>query len=151
MEGRERMQFAEASGGEVIALRGRSEKHFSLGANRYQAITYPSPVHFRDENGKWADIDNTLEEVTNVYGRRVLRNKASDVRVEIPVHADSASLISITRNGKTFAWSLDEAESGAGKQRSGAETRTPGQQSPPHAEVCGQNGGKPATGGSFRS
>ena len=84
MERKEQMRFAEASGGEVIALRGRNEKHFNLGANRYQAITYPSPVHFRDDDDKWVDIDNTFVEITNASGRRVLRNRANDVHIEIP-------------------------------------------------------------------
>ena len=46
---------------EVESLREESVKHFKLEDGSYVAAQYNYPVHYADEDGKWQDIDNTLE------------------------------------------------------------------------------------------
>ncbi len=46
--------------GETEDLRNESEKHFRLSDGTSLLISYGSPVHYKDENGDWQDIDNTL-------------------------------------------------------------------------------------------
>ncbi len=88
-------------------MRDENVKHFNLGANRRQAVVYSQPVHFRDSEGHWQEIDNTLESAITAQGRRVLRNRAGRMRVEFPQQADGGSMASITENGRTFAWRFE--------------------------------------------
>ena len=46
--------------GEVVSLREETVKHFSLPDGTYQAVAYGSPVHRKDSDGNWKDIDNRL-------------------------------------------------------------------------------------------
>lgn len=46
--------------GEEVGMRGEREKHYRLEDGSYVAAQYSSPVHYMDEDGNWADIDNTL-------------------------------------------------------------------------------------------
>ena len=91
----ERM-FAQAAGKEDISRRDECVKHFNLGGNRRQAITYPQPVHYRNSEGAWEEIDNTLEEEITPRGRRILRNKSNRVKMEFPQEADGGSMASIS-------------------------------------------------------
>ena len=45
---------------EVESLREENVKHFRLEDGTYRAISYDRPVHIKDENGNWQEIDNTL-------------------------------------------------------------------------------------------
>lgn len=47
---------------EDVDLREENVKHFRLADGSYSAYLYDMPVHILDENGKWQDIDNTLED-----------------------------------------------------------------------------------------
>lgn len=47
---------------EVTKLREESVKHFSLEDGTYMAVMYGSPVHTKDADGNWQDIDNRLSE-----------------------------------------------------------------------------------------
>ena len=45
---------------EVISLREENVKHFDVGNGTYQAIAYSHPVHEKDSEGNWQDIDFTM-------------------------------------------------------------------------------------------
>lgn len=45
---------------EITSLREENVKHFRLADGTYEAVVYTHPVHRKDENGVWQDIDNTL-------------------------------------------------------------------------------------------
>jgi len=45
---------------EVTELREENTKHFRLEDGTYLAASYVAPVHYKDEEGKWQDIDNRL-------------------------------------------------------------------------------------------
>ena len=45
---------------ELTALRTETSKHFKLTDGTYQAVYYGVPVHRKDANGMWQDIDNSL-------------------------------------------------------------------------------------------
>ena len=105
-------------------MRDENVKHFNLGANRRQAVVYSQPVHFRDSEGHWQEIDNTLESAITAQGRRVLRNRAGRMRVEFPQQADGGSMASITENGRTFAWRFEqEAQPVLAVTRTGAQLK----------------------------
>lgn len=45
---------------EVTSLREENVKHFRLADGTYEVVVYAQPVHRKDENGVWQDIDNSL-------------------------------------------------------------------------------------------
>ena len=52
---------------EEASLRGERVKHFRMGDGSYVAVQYDVPVHHQDADGRWHDIDNTLEPVGQTY------------------------------------------------------------------------------------
>ena len=123
----ERMEklFTRAVGDELVEKREEMVKHFDMGANRYQAVVYSEPVHYREsEEETWQEIDNTLEEAVNEQGRRVLRNRANRMHVEFPQEMDGGSMAEITDGCRKFAWRFEEeAQPIRAKIRSGAELK----------------------------
>ena len=102
--------FTNAAGVEDVTRRTENTKHFKLGANRFQAVVYPEPVHFRvSDQDAWEEIDNTLEEATDAKGCAVLRNRANRVRMEFPVEVDKGSMAAIHADGRTFEWGFEQA------------------------------------------
>lgn len=101
--------FVQTAGQEDVSRREANVKHFDLGANRYQAVAFAEPVHFRaSEAEEWQEIDNTLEEAVTAQGRRVLCNRASRIRMEFPREADSGNMVSIMDGDRTFAWRFEQ-------------------------------------------
>ena len=47
---------------EVTRLREENVKHFHLSDGTYQAVVYGTPVHRKDAEGNWIDIDNSLSD-----------------------------------------------------------------------------------------
>ena len=117
--------FRRAVGDELVDKREESIKRFDLGSNRYQAVVYSEPVHYREnDNDSWKDIDNTLEVTVNAQGRNILRNRANRIRAEFPLQMDGGSMASITEKGKTFAWRFErETRPAQAKARTGAELK----------------------------
>ena len=117
--------FVNAAGEEDPSRREQNIKHFHLGANRYQAVVYPDPVHFKEEGSdEWQEIDNTLEESTDARGRQILKNRAGGLRAEFPRTTDNASMACVTDGGRTFSWRFEQASEAVPVQtRSGAEIR----------------------------
>ena len=95
---------------EDVSLRKANVKHFCLGGNRRQAIAYAANVHFKNAQGCWEDIDNTLESVVTAAGRRMLRNRANAFFVELPERMDANGAVSVTRDGRTFSWSFERTD-----------------------------------------
>lgn len=52
---------------ELIELRDEYVKHFKQPDGTIVAVQYGDPVHYRDENGVWQDIDNTIISSGNDY------------------------------------------------------------------------------------
>lgn len=120
-----KLMLAESEGEEDVSLREENVKHFDMGGNRKQAIVYAAPVHYREPgSNEWKEIDNTLEEVTNAHGRRVMRNRSNRVKMEFLTEADGGNMASITDGEHTFGWSLDaDVNTFAHVVRTGAEMK----------------------------
>ncbi len=96
---------------EDISRRGDFEKHYLLSDGSFVAVSYAEAVHYRDANGEWAEVDNTLTRnassgrITNSYGGFGVS------------FADSAAsnaadgTVSISYGGDTLSWTLS-ADSG---------------------------------------
>ena len=71
--------------GELLERRGAYEKHIRMSDGSVLAVSYPSPVHWQNEDGVWVDMDNTVTEssgeLSNALGRVKLTKKVTGNRV----------------------------------------------------------------------
>ena len=96
--------FNLLEGTEREALREEYAKHFDLGAGRFQAVEFAEPVHYRDAQGKYREIDNTLVPQT-VDGCLVYRTADNPLEAQFPAEAGS---VSVSFNGKRLSWGFEE-------------------------------------------
>jgi hypothetical protein len=73
---------------EVVSLRTMTSKHYQLGPHLYQAHISAAPLHYRDSNGNWQDID--LRPVPRAEGG--FRVDANNVRITFPEMLDRTGL-----------------------------------------------------------
>ncbi len=45
---------------ELLARRDKFSKHYVIDGNKYKVAVYANPIHYKDDKGKWKDIDNTM-------------------------------------------------------------------------------------------
>ena len=102
---------------EVRELREESVKHFHLKDGSYVAAQYPHAVHYLDENGEWADIDNTLSESAG----SVFANADSRIKFTKKI-TGNGELFTLKENGTKLTMSLVGAIKGtAGTVTNGAD------------------------------
>ncbi len=75
---------------EITELREESVKHFRLSNGMYKAISYKAPVHRKDENGVWQDIDNSLKS-TDLKGLKVYSTTDSRVSFAVSYYFSGSS------------------------------------------------------------
>ena len=89
---------------EIEELREENVKHFKMNDGTYKAVVYSEPVHRRDADGNWQDIDNTLsaDNESNYV--------TSDGRVKFSrnVKKSGGSLFELSENGYKISLSLIE-------------------------------------------
>ena len=89
---------------EIEELREENVKHFKMNDGTYKAVVYSEPVHRRDADGNWQDIDNTLsaDSESNYV--------TSDGRVKFSrnVKKSGGSLFELSENGYKISLSLIE-------------------------------------------
>lgn len=73
---------------EVVGLRTATSKHYRLGPNLYRANISVIPIHFKDANGNWQEVD-TRPVAGPTGGFRV---DASDVKMIFPAKLGQTSL-----------------------------------------------------------
>lgn len=102
---------------EVVEKREESIKHFLKDDNTYEAVVYPSPVHYK-VNGKWEDIDNTLEQTKDENGNDILENKKNDYKVKIAKKSNSERLIHIKKDKYELSWNINNTPQGTNEVES---------------------------------
>ena len=99
---------------EVIDRREETVKHFRTEDGSFTAVQYNVPVHERDENGEWKDIDNTLSESGSEYA-------TSNARVKFAKKTTgNETLFTLHDGNRKITMSL----SGANKKVAGHVTNT---------------------------
>ena len=99
---------------EVIDRREETVKHFRTEDGSFTAVQYNVPVHERDENGEWQDIDNTLSASGSEYA-------TSNARVKFAKKTTGNSTLFTLHDGnRKITMSL----SGARKKVEGQVTNT---------------------------
>lgn len=99
---------------EVIDRREETVKHFRTEDGSFTAVQYNVPVHEKDENGEWKDIDNTLSESGSEYA-------TSNARVKFAKKTTgNETLFTLHDGNRKITMSL----SGANKKVAGHVTNT---------------------------
>ena len=99
---------------EITDRREETVKHFRTEDGSFTAVQYNVPVHERDENGEWQDIDNTLSESGSEYA-------TSNARVKFAKKTTGNSTLFTLHDGnRKITMSL----SGARKKVEGQVTNT---------------------------
>ena len=98
---------------ELEELREERVKHFRLPDGTYKAVTYSTPIHRKDPNGKWQEMDNTLAlDEKNT----ALRYATPEGRVRFAEkYSPTAPLLSLQENGYGISLSLLQSPEGPGK------------------------------------
>ena len=93
----------EVSVKEVEDLREENVKHFDMGDGTYKAVVYSEPVHRKDSEGKWTDIDNTLSEVKE---NGMTNYATADGRVKFSKNLNNGKIFELKENGYKISFSL---------------------------------------------
>ena len=145
---------------EEASLRGERVKHFRMGDGSYVAVQYDVPVHHQDADGRWQDIDNTLEPVGQTYavedgsvafaaslnGDAVFTAGADEHRVQLFLDGDSDALPShdatLAAPEPTGAVALPEVteETKEAAEEPAEETETAASEEEPAAEMMVETG-----------
>ena len=92
--------------GEDISLRNETAKYYRHKDGSYTAASYSTPIHYKDNNGNWRDIDNTLvlsEQKVNMSEPSKYTNKSSCAKVSFPQDLNSGQKISVEKSGYVFS------------------------------------------------
>ncbi len=77
---------------EVVKLRTITSKHYQLGPNLYQAEISPFPIHYKDANGNWQEIDT--QPVARLEGG--FEVEASNVKMIFPDQLQTGLVVNAT-------------------------------------------------------
>lgn len=91
---------------EATEFRDETTKVFEKSDGSFVAVTNGQPLHYRDENDTWQDLDNTLVSSTNEEGETILTNKAAAVTVEIPEQITNDKEVKVSKDGTSIAFRL---------------------------------------------
>lgn len=91
--------------GEIIEKREKNVKHFMKDDNTFEAVVYPTPVHYLKDN-KWHDIDNTLISETDKDKNVIYKNKENDVKVNIHKKMKDNNFIKISKDKYEVEWNV---------------------------------------------
>lgn len=86
-------------------LRGEFEKHFVRADGSNVAVSYGEPVHVRQPDGKWVDIDNSL----SVQENRIQNTGFSAYQVSFASERDDTKMVQLNDEGYELSWSMEAA------------------------------------------
>jgi hypothetical protein len=81
-------------GAEVVERRTATSKHIYLGNGQYQARISYVPIHYRDAQGNWQEIDTTLRP----QAKGVYAVEANGLQTYLPAHSGSV----VTLAGRVY-------------------------------------------------
>ena len=90
---------------EVEELREENVKHFEMPDGTFKAIVYSEPVHRKDADGKWQDIDNTLSSEKENGNTNY---SSFDGRIKFSKNVKNANgkILELSENGYKISFSL---------------------------------------------
>lgn len=87
---------------EDTTKRGEFEKHYICSDGTYVVTTYAEAIHYKDDNGKWVDVDNRPMETTE--GKYTTRN--GDFGISVPSSAGDGHLMRMDKGEHSLSWTL---------------------------------------------
>ena len=87
---------------EDTTKRGEFEKHYICSDGTYVVTTYAEAIHYKDDNGKWVDVDNRPMETTE--GKYITRN--GDFGISIPSSTGDGHLMRMDKGEHSLSWTL---------------------------------------------
>lgn len=117
-EGNAPAEFLE----EEIEKREENTKYFKMSDGTIQAAQYSVPVHF-EQDGKWVDYDNTLEEVDadeselnhNIAKNKDLMNRTADYKVRLSKKTNGKKFVRLEKDGYKISWYYANADKSTAK------------------------------------
>ena len=97
--------------GEMIDDRSSNTKTFRMSDGSFVLADYNEPVHFEDQDGKWADYDNTLKYIED-DGFTGYENTASDVLMRFAEAANDKGLVTLQSGKYAIGMLLKDAAFG---------------------------------------
>ena len=95
---------------ELTDQRTKNSKKYEKDDGSYEVAEYKTPIHYLD-NGKWKDIDNSLEDSKdNGY----LENKQNDFKIEIAKNSATKKLVDLKKDKYEISWNLEDAKGAQG-------------------------------------
>jgi uncharacterized membrane protein len=79
---------------ELTDERTKNSKKYQKDDGSYEIAEYKTPVHYLD-NGKWEDIDNTLQDSKD---DGYLENKQNDFKIEISKNSSTQKLVDLKKD-----------------------------------------------------
>ncbi|MBE5869631.1 MAG: DNRLRE domain-containing protein, partial [Lachnospiraceae bacterium] len=114
---------------EISEKRTEYSKEFLLSNGLRMAAVYPEAVHY-EEDGQWADIDNTIKAHTD----GTYRNTAGVWEVRFPNQLTRDNSISVTKDGYTLSFAMAGELTGTALSKS-ADSLSLGKVTPSAAQV----------------
>ncbi len=96
--------------GEATEKREKQTKVYRKDDGSFEAVIYDSAIHYKDAQGDWKDIDNSLEDANDTNGNGILKNKDNSFALEISKNAKSDKLVNIKKDGYELAWNIEMPE-----------------------------------------
>lgn len=98
-------------------MRDESTKYFRMSDGTLQAAQYSAPVHF-EQNGEWADYNNTLDEVdadesensSKLLKNKDLTNRTADYSVRLSKKTNGKKFVRLEKDGYKISWYYKNAD-----------------------------------------
>ena len=87
---------------EDTTKRGEFEKHYICSDGTYVVASYAEAIHYKDDNGEWADVDNRPVQTT--AGDYTTRN--GDFGISVPSSTSDGHLMRMDKGEHSLSWTL---------------------------------------------
>ena len=101
--------------GEDISKRDEKVKHFRMSDGSFMAVSYGTPVHFKDDSGNWQDINNTPLMATDAEGIETYQISNGDTSINFASTLETGHCLTISVDNKAIEMSLLDTDTSLSK------------------------------------
>ena len=101
--------------GEDISKRDEKVKHFRMSDGSFMAVSYGTPVHFKDDSGNWQDINNTPVMATDAEGIETYQISNGDTSINFASTLETGHCLTISVANKAIEMSLLDTDTSLSK------------------------------------
>lgn len=96
----------EATDNEIVYERDEYTKKYQNDDGSITADIYATPIHYKDENGDWKNINNLLGESED---KTSYENTDTPLKIKFANKASHKKLVTITNDGYKISWGIENA------------------------------------------